>query len=95
MAKSPRDDMRTKKAGLKSPWSNEMRDIADRLATRSNCDRCGGLLVVDHYVDLLDDQGRQSCSAMRCLQCGDLVDPVILKNRQQVQAKQRELAGVA
>lgn len=81
--------------GLKNPWSDEIRDIADRLASRTHCDRCGGLLVADHYVDLLDDQGHQSCTALRCVQCGDIVDPIILKNRRQLQGRQRELADVA
>lgn len=94
MAKFP-IEREAKETALTKSWSDELREIANRLASRSNCDRCGGLLVADQYVDLLDDQGHLSCSAMRCVQCGDILDPVILKNRRRVQAKQSELAGVA
>lgn len=46
-----------------------------------DCTRCGGLMVVDHCFDVLGDTGEIDCNVLRCIQCGDLVDPVILKNR--------------
>ncbi len=45
------------------------------------CSRCGGLLVPEQCFDLLSDNGHLDFPAKRCVQCGDLVDPVILKNR--------------
>jgi len=36
------------------------------------CSRCGGLMVTEQYVDIL---------ARRCVQCGELIDSVILQNR--------------
>jgi hypothetical protein len=51
------------------------------LRQSGDCTRCGGLLVqermdgIDYY--LFEQQG----PALRCVQCGDLIDPVILSNR--------------
>jgi hypothetical protein len=47
------------------------------------CQRCGGYLVDDHGMDLdLGDGGAGYRSwAMRCVQCGDLIDEIILRNR--------------
>ena len=39
-----------------------------------HCSRCGGLMVMEQLIDDLP--------AQRCVQCGELVDPVILHNRQ-------------
>jgi len=38
------------------------------------CSRCGGFIVVEPCYDFW---------IQRCIHCGDLVDPVILRNRQQ------------
>jgi ribosomal protein S27AE len=45
------------------------------------CTRCGGLMVNDSYLDLLNNVGESKFSAKRCVQCGEVVDPVILRNR--------------
>ncbi len=45
------------------------------------CPRCGGLLLTQHYIDLLDDTGQMDITAWHCTICGDVLDPVILKNR--------------
>ena len=48
----------------------------DTLAPAVHCRRCGGLMVEDScYSDAGYSIGN------RCIQCGDVVDPVILKNR--------------
>ncbi|RPH80796.1 MAG: hypothetical protein EHM80_04285 [Nitrospiraceae bacterium] len=47
----------------------------------STCNRCGGLLVNDSYIDLLNNVGESKFAAKRCVQCGEVVDPVILRNR--------------
>ncbi|MBX9660337.1 MAG: hypothetical protein K2X00_17400 [Nitrospiraceae bacterium] len=52
------------------------------------CERCNGLMVREQICDL---QGRSSSLCVdgyRCLLCGDLVDAMILDNRQ------RSLNGV-
>jgi hypothetical protein len=46
------------------------------------CARCGGLLLAQHYMDLLDDTGHIDITAWHCTMCGEVVDAVILKNRQ-------------
>lgn len=46
-----------------------------------DCVRCGGLLVIDHCMDLMDGTGQLEFTALRCVQCGDIIDPVILRNR--------------
>ncbi len=33
-------------------------------------------------MDLLDDTGQIDFTALRCASCGEVIDPVILKNRQ-------------
>lgn len=45
------------------------------------CTRCGGLMVTDRYIDLLDDTGKLEFTADRCIQCGEVVDQTILRNR--------------
>jgi hypothetical protein len=44
------------------------------------CLRCGGLLVPEPCTDFWDDAG--NLAVRRCVQCGELVDQVILQNRQ-------------
>ena len=45
------------------------------------CMRCGGLLVTEYYLDLQDDTGQIGITGLRCTSCGEVVDPVILRNR--------------
>jgi hypothetical protein len=42
---------------------------------RGRCPRCSGLMVDEWYQDLSDYR------AQRCVQCGETIDPVILRNR--------------
>ena len=48
--------------------------------TWSHCHRCNGLLVPEYGIDLHGALvgGVRTC---RCVQCGDVIDPIILKNR--------------
>jgi hypothetical protein len=43
--------------------------------------RCGGLMVSDFGTDLLDSTGELEFASKRCVQCGEVVDPVIQRNR--------------
>ena len=56
-------------------------EVADRSWARihstDRCPRCGGLMVAEWCEDLSD------YCAQRCVQCGEIVDPVILQNRRQ------------
>lgn len=48
---------------------------------QSNCRRCGGLMVKDISLDLWNSTSELECATRRCVQCGDIVDTVILMNR--------------
>lgn len=43
------------------------------------CSRCGGLMKRESVFDLVENE--IEFKAARCIQCGDIVDPVILMNR--------------
>ena len=47
----------------------------------ARCFRCGGLMIIEQCFDFLDSTGHLDFLAHRCVQCGDLVDSTILKNR--------------
>jgi hypothetical protein len=47
----------------------------------NGCLRCGGLLLPTYYQDIHDDTGQIDFMALRCAVCGEVIDPVILKNR--------------
>ena len=47
----------------------------------SMCARCGGIMVTDFHMDLLYCIDETEFAAQRCVQCGEMVDPVILRNR--------------
>lgn len=60
----------------------ETRVVFSVVNRRSTCSRCGGLMVSDFCVDLLNSTGELKCAAKRCVQCGEVVDAVIERNRQ-------------
>lgn len=47
-----------------------------------DCRRCGGLMVGDWFLDINDEAGRMKFDGLRCLICGEIVDSLILENRQ-------------
>lgn len=47
----------------------------------SICLRCGGLLVQSDFLNLMKGAMKQEDTVIRCVQCGDLVDRIIFKNR--------------
>lgn len=55
--------------------------VTSTITYLSTCSRCGGLLVSDFCMDLLNSTGELEFAAKRCVQCGEVVDPVILRNR--------------
>lgn len=46
-----------------------------------DCRRCRGLMIQDSFVDLRDDTGRLKFEGWRCLNCGEVIDPVVLTHR--------------
>ena len=55
--------------------------ISSEASHKSTCARCGGLMVTDFYMVLLSGIGETEFAAQRCVQCGEIVDPIILRNR--------------
>jgi len=51
----------------------------------TECHRCGGLMVREFCTDLLSSTGELDFVSCRCVQCGEVVDPVILQNRKRQQ----------
>ena len=48
---------------------------------QSTCLRCGGLMVNEISTDLMNSSSEMKCTTRRCVQCGDILDPVILRHR--------------
>ena len=38
-------------------------------------------MVMEYYMDLQDDTGQIGITGLRCTSCGEVIDPVILRNR--------------
>ena len=55
--------------------------VSSAVPHESTCNRCGGLMVSDFCMDLLSSTGELEFAAKRCVQCGEVVDPVIQRNR--------------
>ena len=55
--------------------------VPSRETEDTRCMRCGGLLLPTYYQDIHDDTGEIDFLALRCAVCGEVIDPVILKNR--------------
>jgi len=45
------------------------------------CQRCHGLMVKDSFVDLRDDTGHLKFQGWRCVNCGEVIDHVVLTHR--------------
>ena len=45
------------------------------------CRRCSGTLVQDWLIDILDETGQIQCDGWRCINCGNIEEPVILSNQ--------------
>lgn len=38
-------------------------------------------MITEYYIDLEDNTGQIGITGMRCTSCGEVIDPVILRNR--------------
>jgi len=63
------------------------------LVSAAQCWRCGGLMVPEQCFDLLSDSGHIDFLARRCVQCGELVDPIIFQNRHRLPLVTAKRAG--
>lgn len=46
-----------------------------------HCGRCHGLMYRIQLRDWGGSRGQDGCDALQCIVCGDVIDPVIVKNR--------------
>lgn len=46
-----------------------------------DCLRCEGMMVQDELIDLRESLEHMRIRAWRCVSCGNLVDPLILRHR--------------
>jgi hypothetical protein len=47
------------------------------------CRRCQGYMARDHFLDLQESGGEWWLEGWRCINCGDVFDPVLERNRRQ------------
>jgi hypothetical protein len=45
------------------------------------CAKCEGLMVTDHLIDIRESAIPMWMVGWRCVACGDIVDPLILRHR--------------
>lgn len=45
------------------------------------CQRCQGCMVRDFFLDVMNVSGEMTFNGWRCLNCGDIIDPVIAHHR--------------
>lgn len=53
-----------------------------------NCPRCTGNMVLEVFEDLRET-GQFRFEGSRCLVCGEILDPVIMKNRESLSKRKR------
>jgi hypothetical protein len=46
-----------------------------------SCERCGGLMVIETFCDLTEEEFRKGIDTTRCLNCGNFEDTIIRINR--------------
>jgi hypothetical protein len=46
-----------------------------------SCERCGGLMVIETFCDLMEEESRRVIDTTRCLNCGNCEDTLIRTNR--------------
>jgi hypothetical protein len=54
---------------------------SSRITSQLTCTRCGGLMVSEGLIDLWSVASKLDGGARRCVQCGDVIDGVIMRNR--------------
>ena len=78
------------------PLINRSRQTAESVRGSSSCcERCGGLMIDERCMDIGESLGGYWFWGMRCIQCGDIVDEVILRNRHLPQERPQEVVRAA
>lgn len=55
--------------------------LSDNREEPMHCTRCQGLMVLDDLVDLQESCVPMWMRGLRCVACGNIVDPLILRHR--------------
>ena len=66
----------------KNPRTQGHQRKGNRIPYSVRCSRCTGLMVMEQGFDSMLGSSEADVSILRCVQCGNIVDPVILQNRQ-------------
>ena len=56
------------------------------------CERCRGLMIIDHFIDM-EETGGLWMRGWRCVACGEVVDPRIMRHRKLHQSRISKLAN--
>ncbi len=62
------------------------------------CPRCTGSMIEETFDDMQDDTGQFYFRGLRCMICGEILDPVIVANRvhrPHMKGKNRKLLSIA
>jgi len=70
-------------AGLSQEKKERQNQEPIKMPTHMDCPRCQGMMVQSSFLDLEDDTGQHEFWALRCVQCGNIVDPIIMKNQRE------------
>lgn len=65
----------------KTLGTHDHRIGAEPFGASIHCSRCHGLMVAEQGFDSLFGASEAASSLRRCVQCGEVIDPVILQNR--------------
>ncbi len=66
---------------MESNGRSDKPPLSTQQTGEGSCTRCGGLMIMEYYLDLEDDSGEIGITGLRCTSCGDVIDSVILRNR--------------
>ena len=78
--KTPAIGKRPLKLERDQPVATSTTQVADPRHS-DTCTRCGGFMVSHWCMNVNYDAGGMEILTKRCLQCGEVIDPVILENR--------------
>lgn len=79
--KAASQEKRTIKSAPTLPKSSSTPVNYEKIASSDTCSRCGGFMVSHWCMNVNYDAGGMEILTQRCLQCGEVIDPVILENR--------------
>ncbi len=78
----------TRKTSSKNPPVQTPQETTSTVSRKASaetqedtCTRCGGFMVNHWCMNVNYDAGGMEILTKRCLQCGEVIDPVILENR--------------